>query len=90
MRAHRGRQDFRRKRHVLGVDCAGEHNRKLHETGDLVEQPGIRFEYKPLVCSGRFEILPDDFLAAFLIQYDMSLAEAFQILGGVGDADLAR
>ena len=49
MRAHRGRQDFRRKRHVLGVDCAGEHNRKLDEPGDLVEQPGIRFEYKPLV-----------------------------------------
>ncbi len=67
-----------------------EDNRKLHEAGDLVEQPGIRFKYQPLVRSGRFEILPDDLFAAVLIQYDTSLAEVFQIFGCVGDADFAR
>ena len=41
MRAHRGRQHFRRQRHVLGLDRAGEHNRNLHEASDLVEQPEI-------------------------------------------------
>ena len=90
VRAHRSREDFGRKRHVLGVDCAGEHNRQLHRVSDLVEQPGIWFEYKSLVRSCCLEILPDDFLAAFLIQYDARRAETFQVFSRVGDADLAR
>ena len=90
MRAHRGRQDFRRQSHVFGVDCAGQNNRKFYEAGDLVEQPGIWFEYKPLIRGGRFEILPDDLLAAFLIQYDIILAEAVQVFSRVRDANLAR
>src|SRR5207248_1489764 len=90
MRAHRGCQNFWRKGHVLGVECAGEHNWKLDQAGDFVEQPRIGFEDKPLVCSDRFEILPDHLLAAFLIQYDIILAEAVQVFSRVRDANLAR
>jgi hypothetical protein len=90
VRAHRGRQNFRRKLHVFGVYRAGEHDREFDETGDLVEQPGVWFDHETLARSGRLEILLDRCFAAVLIQYDMGFAEAMHILGCVGDADLAR
>ncbi len=65
MRAHRGRQDFRRKRHVLGVDRAGEYDRKLDQAGYLVEQPGIwSLSTNPSSAASRFETLRDHFFAA--------------------------
>ena len=41
------------KRQHIGVDRAGEHDRELDETRDLVEQPGIGLEHEPLGRSGR-------------------------------------
>src|SRR5262249_36401652 len=89
MGAHRRRQHLRRKGHEVGVDRASKNNWKLDQTRNLIEQGRVRLQGELLGGSGRFEALPYRLSAAILIEDDMSLAEALEIVRCAGHADLA-
>ena len=90
MRAHRRGQHFGRKRHEFGVDGACEDDRKLDETGNLIEELGIRFQRQLLVGGSMFETPADHLLAAILVEDDVGLTKTLDIIRGVTDANLAR
>src|SRR5262249_62042139 len=90
MGAHRRRQHLRRKGHEVGVDRASKNNRKLDQTRNLIEQGRVRLQGEPLGGSGRLEAIPNRLSAEILIENDMSLAEAIEIVRSAGGAELAH
>src|ERR1700731_917635 len=90
VRTHDRGQHFGRESHEFGVDLACEDNRKLDETGNLIEQLRIRFERHPLVRDRTFKTPADHFCAAIPIEDDSSLAKTLDIIRRVADANLAR
>src|SRR5271166_924686 len=90
MRAHRGRQHLRRKRHKVGVDRARKNDRKLGQTGNLIEQRRVRLKGVPLGGCGLFEAPTYHLDTATLVENDMSLSKTIEIVHDAADADFAR
>ena len=71
MRAHRGREHLGRQGHAFVINRANQHDRKLGEPGDLVEQAGIGLYLHPFFLREAVEAGGDEVAAVVLIEDHM-------------------
>ena len=90
MRTHRSREHLGRQGHAFAIDRANQHDRKLGEPGDLVEEAGVGLYLHPFFLREAVETGGDEVAALILVEDHRGGFELRDIILGVVDCNLAR